>query len=475
MNFSLSSLKNKVSALSLGKDENYLQSIVENINLQVPTYHSGVLIAYSSNYVASTALQKDIKFSWYRSGFKREELDLVDDSSNRPWYIPSADDIGFKMCVQCEDVFEKGFNRYRESTIIRADPLLCSTVEAAVTNCFYETNEVSIAFGNVLRPTHDFPPEAFDARQRQSALSNRACYFGCENPTRFRVEITEAGIMLCPAVVHEDGAPPGPVTYSTSGLLIKASSKGAFKVTCRYPVCCVISIPLTEETRSAWDPSGTAAAGGMHKPSKQLPWLWLGLDGSPLQTGFSKVLTALPHGVKNELHISVACADRPQRDAIALISRALCTSSAMGDAKTVNEKRLAGLPWTAVVVPTGDCPTSASSPPVPGAVGEDSSHLVAKIKQLELENSQLRKTKYQLALQKVDGTKSAPSGTEAETTSSTESAERATGSDADAMRKELQSLQEENEALANALTDAKKVWFSPLLLLMVLVLMLICC
>jgi len=476
MNFSLLSLKNKVSALSLGKDDNYLQSIVEDICLQMPTYHSGVLVAYSTNYVSSTALQKDIKFSWYRSGFKREELEVVDDSSNRPWYIPSADDIGFKICVQCEDMFDKGFNRYRESTVIRADPLLCSSVEAAVANTFYETNDLCLSIGNTLKSSTDLSSEAFDARLRHSALSSRACFFGCDMPAKFRAEVTEAGLMLCPAIVGEDGAPlPGPPTYSTAGLLIKASN--SIKVTCNYPVCCVISIPLAEEDRSVWDAgvngNGSATApGGAHKKgtNKQAPWLWLGLDGSPLQVGFNRVLAALPHNPKHELLISIACADRNQRDTIALISRNLCTSCTSGDSSSASEQRLARLPWNSVVLSSA----SPSPPPSQGgnadgtdavstraigaevAPGYDSNQLMAKIKQLEVENAQLRKTRHQLALRQAE-TDSKPAGVDSPKDVGGASSDSESASGGGAMHQELQTLQAENEKLAQSLADAKKV------------------
>ena len=129
-NFSsgLGSFSKKVSELTLSGNSNAnssndisnLQSIFDEITLQLPQYHSGVVFALCQNYVSTTALYKDIKFSWYRSGFKRDELELLDDGNNRPFYLPSCDDIGFKICVQCEDIHEKGYNRYREVCCVSA-------------------------------------------------------------------------------------------------------------------------------------------------------------------------------------------------------------------------------------------------------------------------------------------------------------------------------------------------------------------
>jgi hypothetical protein len=119
--FSFGSLSKKVSELassvatSINSDDlSYLENVIGDLTLQVPQFHSGLLIAFSNNHIASTTLTKDIKYSWFRAGFKREDIETLDESSKRAWYAPTADDIGFKVCVQCEDMHGLGFSRYRE-------------------------------------------------------------------------------------------------------------------------------------------------------------------------------------------------------------------------------------------------------------------------------------------------------------------------------------------------------------------------
>lgn len=126
--FSLSNIKQKVSGFKNNSNyidgSEYLQNVISEINLQTPNFHSGVVVAYSNYNLYATgpannsSVAKDIKYSWYRSGASREQIVSVDGDSKRSWYGPTADDIGFKICVQCEDTLEKGFSRYKEVFMI---------------------------------------------------------------------------------------------------------------------------------------------------------------------------------------------------------------------------------------------------------------------------------------------------------------------------------------------------------------------
>jgi len=117
--FSLSNIKQKVSGFSISSNNvnelTYLQNVIKEINIQTPPFHSGVIVSYSDyNLYATSTITKDIKYSWYRSGATREQIVSVDSNSKRSWYGPTADDIGYKVCLQCEDTLEKGFSRYKE-------------------------------------------------------------------------------------------------------------------------------------------------------------------------------------------------------------------------------------------------------------------------------------------------------------------------------------------------------------------------
>jgi hypothetical protein len=46
-------------------------------------------------------------------GQGKEHLIPIDESS-RGWFAPTADDIGKKICVNCEDTMEEGYCRYAE-------------------------------------------------------------------------------------------------------------------------------------------------------------------------------------------------------------------------------------------------------------------------------------------------------------------------------------------------------------------------
>ena len=80
-----------------------------------------------------------IKFKWYRmGGGVNNDQFLQIDESPRAWYPPTADDIGKKICANCEDNFGQGFCHYSEAGPVEADPLLISMVESALENGRYE-------------------------------------------------------------------------------------------------------------------------------------------------------------------------------------------------------------------------------------------------------------------------------------------------------------------------------------------------
>lgn len=94
-------------------------SMLEDVHLQIPPNHSGLIIAYTGKNM-SPILHPGIKFTWYRMKIDKVthkaggSMDNIDDSHKTCWYAPSIDDLGCMICVQCEDNFEQGCAKYLE-------------------------------------------------------------------------------------------------------------------------------------------------------------------------------------------------------------------------------------------------------------------------------------------------------------------------------------------------------------------------
>lgn len=73
-------------------------------------------------------------------GANNDQFKQIDESP-RAWYPPTADDIGKKICANCEDNFDQGYCRYSEAGPVEADPVLISMVESALENGRYEVRE----------------------------------------------------------------------------------------------------------------------------------------------------------------------------------------------------------------------------------------------------------------------------------------------------------------------------------------------
>lgn len=85
--------------------------LIQNIRLQSPANHTGLVIAFTSITKVPFPTDVGVKFSWFR--VKGEERTLISDSS-KAFYLPSIDDVGFKICVQCDDDFDQGLSRHLE-------------------------------------------------------------------------------------------------------------------------------------------------------------------------------------------------------------------------------------------------------------------------------------------------------------------------------------------------------------------------
>ena len=87
-------------------------SMLEEFRLQCPPTHAGLVVAFTGTTL-SPLTDPDIKYKWYRMDKEHDQFLQIDQGS-RSWYPPTADDIGKKICAQCEDVFEQGYCRYAE-------------------------------------------------------------------------------------------------------------------------------------------------------------------------------------------------------------------------------------------------------------------------------------------------------------------------------------------------------------------------
>lgn len=81
-------------------------------SLQCPQTHLGLVVGFSSATLAPL-IDNNVKFKWYRMGDNMEQFQQIDEGS-RGWYPPTADDIGKKICANCEDTLDQGFCRYAE-------------------------------------------------------------------------------------------------------------------------------------------------------------------------------------------------------------------------------------------------------------------------------------------------------------------------------------------------------------------------
>ena len=253
--------------------------------------------------------------------------------------------------------------------------------------------------------------------QNGSNKSTYFCPFGTQS-NKFRLEITEAGILLCPAIApsSEDsgsGTSKSMLGYSTGGMLIKAST--AMKVTCQLPFCTVLQIPLLDLDRAYWDVSlekSTPSTSGQQPGNtgkdraeamkqkkylhKSAPWLWLG-DSDTLMNGFNRLVSLLAFNQDHMLYISIASTDRTQRDCVCMCARYLCNPSYNG---LTMEQRISKLPWRHGVDGSGSL----------GTVGVDTidvyngldTQLLNRNKYLETEILKLKKLRNEMAVQSVN-------------------------------------------------------------------------
>lgn len=99
-----------LSALDL-KIESVLK-LIQAICLQSTVNHTGILVTFTST-INPFPLNAGIAFAWFRISPKDSTLIRIEDYF-KSFYLPTIDDIGYKICVQCEDEYDQGLSRYLE-------------------------------------------------------------------------------------------------------------------------------------------------------------------------------------------------------------------------------------------------------------------------------------------------------------------------------------------------------------------------
>lgn len=103
--------KAKQAAIEKKQQITQALSMLEDVHLQCPQSHTGIILAYTGSNCAPI-MHPGIKFTWYRMSGE-DQIDQLEESG-KAWYAPSVDDIGSVICLQCEDNYYQGCSRYIE-------------------------------------------------------------------------------------------------------------------------------------------------------------------------------------------------------------------------------------------------------------------------------------------------------------------------------------------------------------------------
>lgn len=106
--------KTKRAATEKKNQISQVLSILEDVHLQCPPSHSGIVVAYTGASCAPI-VHPGIRFTWFRMSGE-DKVEQVDESA-KPWYAPTVDDIGAVICAQCEDNYYQGCSRYIEVSL----------------------------------------------------------------------------------------------------------------------------------------------------------------------------------------------------------------------------------------------------------------------------------------------------------------------------------------------------------------------
>lgn len=103
--------RSKLMAEEKKREIDQVMAILEDVRLQCPQTHFGIILAYSGSTLAPI-IDVGIRFKWFRMSSEGHFDEL--EESHKAWYPPTADDIGCMICAQCEDSYGQGLSRYVE-------------------------------------------------------------------------------------------------------------------------------------------------------------------------------------------------------------------------------------------------------------------------------------------------------------------------------------------------------------------------
>lgn len=376
---------------------------MEDFRLQCPQTHAGLVLAFSGNSL-SPITGADLKFKWHRIDPGNGQFIQIDEST-RAWYPPTADDIGRKICLQCEDSLEQGFCRYVEAGPVEADPLLVTMMDLAMAQSKFEVRDVILSMttysagqlgtkegcavvdppisgtGATDLPTPGTPDAASKSVSSPSPAAAKAAVTkpsgaSIQMPGKVRVDVSVLGILIGDSFGM--GGEPG-----TTGLRIHSAP--ILQSHCQLPSSVLVVLPLAgNRTREDNSNGGIGGAANGNAEISDL-WQWVGDCKGEVFEKLSSFLSGLPPDAE-ELRITIGCNDRMHRDALALSIRTLAALPL----DTEPRRRLLELPWLG-----GDGTVARG-------VSTGGQDVCSRLKAVEEENAALRKKRAELTLQLLE-------------------------------------------------------------------------
>eukprot|EP01035_Chromulina_nebulosa_P021107 gene21107-27349_t len=401
------------SKVKQAKQLSTILSLLEDVKLQCPVYHSGLVVAVSSAILAPLT-HEGIRFTWYRLGNNTGDQFYTVDESSKAWYAPTIDDIGCKICVQCEDSYQQGFSRYVECGPIEADPLLCTLSESILSNNYFECQDVSVSLGLVEIEGSESSSEIITVQDRPSILESVNQPF-LQLDGRSSVIVDSHGLFVSIPVKSKDkdkekdkekGVKSG-LRQSSRGLRISPSPH--IKVRCTQPASIVIDLPIRSSSTNSTNnepAEDKAMESFLGSSTLQIPWVYEGVhspealslaaeasveDAEEDAIAFASTVCSLTELVSSfpesttMMKICIACSDRMQRDILVSGLRIL-VSRPVG---ITDHERRQLLPWI---------DRSITDKPLDG-LSDNELKLQKKIRSIEEENVSLKKERNELTSQ----------------------------------------------------------------------------
>lgn len=243
-----------------------MSTLLDNLRLQCPLSHAGVIVAYSTETMYPLS-RSGIHLTWFRTGGHGSSHFKQVQKGFRPFYSPSCDDIGHRICLQCQDTFGEGYSRYIESdSPIIADKLLTGMTESAIKCGYFTTHKVrNLSVGTVEKLDLEGEPTVKEAGDEGGSLTFEAS-MKPESAEELMTERTSSALYeegdkyllldgVYTAHVSDKGLflgsqrPVGPVRAGETGADIEVDGVRVMPseditVTCSSPCAAVVSVPL---------------------------------------------------------------------------------------------------------------------------------------------------------------------------------------------------------------------------------------